>query len=575
MVKIKIRSIRIQTRLIVSFLLLSIVPLAATSLISYKKSSDAIQTKINTYSVQVMDDVSRNLQTELTFKESLCEELAMTDEIQKNLIDYTKLTNTEKYKIEDDITLKFVEKMRLSAFNASSDITSLNIIINSNVIMGTGQNNYDPNQLIEIYNETKDDNYKYNYTIVKDLNGNFQVAIDSIIKNHITGEEIGTLILTFKDSYISDICKQLEIGEDADVLIMDSKGKIVSSNDESKAPINKEYLEKTLIQKVIENNELKQHSFSMDILGEKRLVAYNRITNCDWFIVSTIPYTYLQEESKSLMLSIIFIGLVCLIFAIPLSFIISFSISRPLSRLKKHMNEVQMGKLDIELSDNNSDEIAEISTGFNDMISSIRLLIKDNIDTQNEIVYKLGAVTEARSQETGNHIKRVAQYSKLIALKYGIPEKEADIVRIASTLHDVGKISIPDNILLKPGKLTVEEFEIMKTHAVIGNEILSNSNKKVLKIASIIALEHHERYDGTGYPRGISGDKIGIYSRIVSLTDVFDALATDRVYKKKWEFTKIVEYIKKQRGKQFDPKIVDIFLANLDEIKIIQNNLSD
>ena len=569
----KIRSIKIQTRLIVSFLLMSCIPLTVTSLLIYKKSSDAIQTKINTYSVQVMADVSKHLQTELAFKESLFEELDMTDEIQKGLTNYMKLNNIERYKIEDNITSKFVEKMRLSAFNDSSNITSINIIIDKNVIMGAGQNNYNLNQLIEISNECN--NESYNYKIIKDLNGCFEVSIDRVVKNHINGERIGTLIMTFKQSYISNICKQLRIGDNADVLIMDSKGIIVSSNNESKIPVNEEYLEKTLIKNILKNNELKNYSFSMDILGERRLVAYDCIENSEWFIVSTIPYTYLQVESKNLMWNIVFICLVCFIFAIPLSFIISFSISKPLSKLKNIMNEVKLGKLDVELVDNNSDEIAEISTGFNDMISSIRSLVKDNIDTQKEIIYKLGAVTEARSQETGNHIRRVAHYSRLIALKYGATEEEADILKIASTLHDVGKISIPDSILLKPGKLTEEEFEIMKTHAVVGNEILCNSNKPILQIASEIALEHHERYDGTGYPRGISGDQIGIYSRIVSLTDVFDALATDRVYKKKWEFSKIVEYIKEQRGKQFDPKIVDIFLDNLDEIKRIQDKLKD
>jgi putative two-component system response regulator len=138
---------------------------------------------------------------------------------------------------------------------------------------------------------------------------------------------------------------------------------------------------------------------------------------------------------------------------------------------------------------------------------------------------------------------------------------------MASTLHDIGKISILDCVLLKPGKLTQEEFEIMKTHTVIGYELLSNSNKPILKIASKIAREHHEKYDGTGYPRGISGEEIGVYARIVALTDVFDALGTERVYKKKWEWDKIIDYIKEQRGKQFDPKIVDIFLENLEEIK--------
>ena len=573
MLHIKIRSIKIQTRLIVSFLLLSFIPLAITSLISYKKSSDAIENKINIYSIQLMADVGRNLQTQLTFKESLCEELDMSEEIQKDLIVYDKKNSVEKYKIEDNIKSEFIRKMRLSAFNASSDITSINIITGNNSIMGVGQNNYNPNQLIDIYNQSKDEGY--NYRVIKDLNGNFQVSIDRVVKSHVNGQRIGTLILTFKSSYISNICNELQIGDNADVLIMDSKGTIVSSNNESKIPINKEYLEKKLIENILQNNEVKNYSFSMDILGEKRLVAYDKIENCDWFIISTIPYTYLQSESKSLMWNIVFIGVLCSIFAVPISILISFSISKPLSKLKNLMNEVKMGNFNIKLEDNNSDEIAEISTGFNDMISSINSLIKDNVDTQKEIIYKLGAVTEARSQETGNHIRRVAHYSRVIALEYGATEEEADILKIASTLHDVGKISIPDSILLKPGKLTPEEFEIMKTHTVVGNEILCNSNKPILEIASNIALEHHERYDGTGYPRGLSGDQIGIYSRIVSLTDVFDALATERVYKKKWGFSEIVEYIKEQRGKQFDPKIVDIFLNNLDEIQRIQHKLKD
>ena len=140
----------------VSFLLLSFMPLAITSMISYKKSSDAIQTKIQIYLAQIMLDVSRNLKTELTFKESLCEELSMTEEIQKELTNYVKLSNNEKFNIEDNINLKFIEKMRLSAFSASLDITSINIITDKNTIMGAGQNNYDQNQLIEIYNEFKD-----------------------------------------------------------------------------------------------------------------------------------------------------------------------------------------------------------------------------------------------------------------------------------------------------------------------------------------------------------------------------------------------------------------------------------
>jgi HD-GYP domain-containing protein (c-di-GMP phosphodiesterase class II) len=574
-VHIKIRSIKIHTRLMVSFLLLSFLPLAVTSLLSYKKSNDSIQTKIQIYLSQIMKDVSENLKTELTFKEGLCEEISMSEEIQNGLTNYVKLDSNEKFNIEDDIRSLFVEKMRLSGFSAPLDITSINIITDMNTIIGSGQNYYNKNQLVDIYNEFKDEGYKYNYKLIKDSNGNFEISVAKIINNNISGARIGTLILTFKEAYISDICKQLNIGDNADVFIMNSKGKIVSSNNASKIPINKEYSEKELMKEILNNNKVKNNSFSLDIMGEKRLVAYNSIENCDWFIVSTIPYAYLQSESKNLMWNIVFIGLMCLVCAVPFSFIISSSISSPLRKLKNIMDEAQSGNLDVELSDNNIDEIAGIATGFNDMISSIKLLIKDNIDTQNEIVFKLGDVTEARSQETGNHISRVAYYSKLIAMKYGIPEEDAEMLKMASTLHDIGKISIPDCVLLKPGKLTEEEFEIMKTHTVIGYELLSNSSKPILKIASRIAREHHEKYNGTGYPRGISGEEIEVYSRIVALTDVFDALGTERVYKEKWEWDRIIDYIKEQRGKQFDPKIVDIFLENLDEIREIKDSLKD
>lgn len=570
-----LRTIKIENRLITSFLLLSFIPLTVSSFIGYKKSSDAIKTKTKIYSVQVMSEFSRNLKIQLSYIESLCEELTMAEEIQQKLRNYENASKNEKFKIDDNITTKFIEKMRLLTFNNSSDITSINILPNKDTIIGVGQNNYDSKQFEEIFNKSIFENDKYSYEIVSDLNGNFQIVVDKVVKNHVNGLMLGTLILTFKESYISNVFKQLNMGENSDIFLINSEGNIVSSNDEVKIPINKKYSEDMLIKNILKSNEEKKNDFSMTLNGEKRLVAYYSIENSDWFIVSTIPYKYLQSESESLRLYIILIGLLCFIFAIPVSFIISFSISVPISRLKRAMNEAKNGNFDTELIDNNSDEMAEISSRFNDMISSIKSLVQENIDTQREIVYKLAAVTEARSQETGNHIIRVAYYSKLIALKYGIPEEEVDIFKMASTLHDIGKISIPDTILLKPGKLTEDEFEAMKKHTHIGYEILSSSNKPIFKFASIISYEHHERYDGTGYPRGLKGEEISIFSRIVALTDVFDALGTERVYKKKWELNKIIDYINEQRGKQFDPKIVDIFMDNLSEIKMIQTYLKD
>ncbi|GGA07892.1 transcriptional regulator [Paenibacillus marchantiophytorum] len=195
--------------------------------------------------------------------------------------------------------------------------------------------------------------------------------------------------------------------------------------------------------------------------------------------------------------------------------------------------------------------------------------------TQQEIIYTMGEITETRSKETGHHVKRVAEYSHLLAIKYGLPAQEAEVIRLASPMHDVGKVGIPDAILNKPGALTKEEFDIMKTHSNLGYEMLKHSNKQVLNAAAIIAGQHHERYDGTGYPLGLKGEQIHLYGRITALADVFDALCSDRVYKKAWELDRVLDLLKTERGKHFDPDIVDIFLTNLDQFLVIKEQYKE
>jgi response regulator RpfG family c-di-GMP phosphodiesterase len=196
-------------------------------------------------------------------------------------------------------------------------------------------------------------------------------------------------------------------------------------------------------------------------------------------------------------------------------------------------------------------------------------------NTQKEIIYTMGEITETRSKETGHHVKRVAEYSRLLALKYGLSEQESEVIRLASPMHDVGKVGIPDAVLNKPGKLTPEEFDIMKTHASLGHEMLKHSTKKVLNAAAIIALQHHEKYDGSGYPAGLRGEEIHIYGRLTAIADVFDALCSDRVYKKAWELESVLELLKNERGQHFDPTLVDIFLGNLDEFLKIKEQYTD
>ena len=187
-------------------------------------------------------------------------------------------------------------------------------------------------------------------------------------------------------------------------------------------------------------------------------------------------------------------------------------------------------------------------------------------ENQREMIYALMEMMESTSDETGQHIRRVAEYAKLLAhyTDYLTDEDEL-VIFMAAPMHDIGKIAIPKEILHKPGRLTEDEFTIMKTHAEKAEEFLKNSHRKLLKAASIIASQHHEKWDGSGYPRGLKGEDIHIFGRIVALADVFDALTHKRQYKEAWDIDAAVEYIRDHEGTQFDPELVKIFNDHLPE----------
>lgn len=194
---------------------------------------------------------------------------------------------------------------------------------------------------------------------------------------------------------------------------------------------------------------------------------------------------------------------------------------------------------------------------------------------QQEIIYKMGEIAETRSKETGNHVKRVAYYSKLLAELYGLSLKEIEILFAASPMHDIGKVGISDSILNKRSKLTKEEFDVIKKHTILGHNILKESTGEVFQAAAIIAKEHHEKFDGTGYPFGLKGEEIHIYGRITAVADVFDALGHDRVYKQAWDIEKILDLFQKEKGKHFDPYLIELFFTHLDKFLEIKESLED
>ena len=279
---------------------------------------------------------------------------------------------------------------------------------------------------------------------------------------------------------------------------------------------------------------------------------------------------------------VIYIGTLMIFIAIILSFAFGRMLKNDTKVIIENINIVKNGQYSNTKTINRPDELGEISFAIKNMsmsikegIEQIELLHDEISNTQKEIIYTMGEIAETRSKETGNHVKRVAEYSYILAIKLGLSQEEASTLKLASPMHDIGKVGIPDNILNKPGKLTFDEFEIMKTHAQLGFEMLKHSKKPILQAAAIVSREHHEKYNGLGYPRGLKESQIHIFARITAVADVFDALGSNRVYKKAWEDEKIFKLFREEKGKHFDPKIIELFFENIDEIFKVRKMFQD
>jgi putative two-component system response regulator len=207
--------------------------------------------------------------------------------------------------------------------------------------------------------------------------------------------------------------------------------------------------------------------------------------------------------------------------------------------------------------------------------AKVRERTQELVDTQLEIVRRLGRAGEYRDNDTGMHVIRMSKSCQRLALAAGLGEKLSELILHASPMHDVGKIGIPDHVLLKPGKLTADEWAIMKTHATIGADILGEHGSEIMTTAATIAISHHEKWDGSGYPQGTKGEQIPIEGRIAAICDVFDALTSERPYKKAWTVDDAVAYINDNSGKQFDPTLVKLFNQVLPDLLRIRDRYAD
>jgi len=337
-----------------------------------------------------------------------------------------------------------------------------------------------------------------------------------------------------------------------------------------------------------DNNHIFHETFEIEndsFLNQNSFGLIYAIAANNWKLGFVIPFDVAFMQAHDILKQLILISLsVTLIITFLGYIIIKRVVVNPITHISNQLIADKNNNI-LELVPIVTDQHGEIGTmvstlnnrtgALQENYKTVLNLQKEIEETQKEVVFTMGAIGESRSKETGNHVKRVAEYSKTLAKHYGLPDDECEMLKQASPMHDIGKVAIPDSILNKPGRFNDEERKIMDTHAKLGYEMLKHSERPLLKMAETVAYEHHEKWDGSGYPRGFKGEQIHIYGRITALADVFDALGSSRVYKAAWDDEKIFKLFKDERGKHFEPKLIDIFFEHIDEFLSIRDKFKD
>jgi HD-GYP domain-containing protein (c-di-GMP phosphodiesterase class II) len=247
---------------------------------------------------------------------------------------------------------------------------------------------------------------------------------------------------------------------------------------------------------------------------------------------------------------------------------------RPIGVLRRGLERIGAGDLDTPIDLRDRTELGLLAGTMDTMAGQLKASRAESqakereiVRTQHDLIETLCVVVEGRSHETASHTIRVGQMAALLAHLAGLDAEHIDLLRQAAPMHDLGKVAIPDAVLNKPGKLNDDEYRLMQTHASVGHRILDQSDRPLLKAAAVVAHDHHERWDGKGYPRGLRGESIHVYGRIVAICDVFDALTNDRVYRPAMPLTTALAIMREGRGTQFDPRLLDLFLGAIDRFR--------
>lgn len=392
------RNLKIRTRLILLFTILSLIPVVVTIFFVYKDSSNALKEKISIYSVQVMNQVSENIKRELDRLENDSVEIEFSNIVQKTLLNYDQMgeweiqnaiyimreNHVKKFSFLHDVSdvlLYTKERKKINAYGDSGFSFNLKQEYLEHYL-----NQLDEKDGGVVWTSTNIDN---EYHLVKhvsnaeQLSKNNGVLLGRAVKSLTEGEIIGYLMIRTNERYLSNIYKDIDIGRDAEIFVLDKTGVVVSSRS-PRVPVTKEYPDKNMIENIRKSIESGQSVFHYEIGSEKYLVSFAPVQGKDWFVVGTIPFSYINSDSQKIYMGAIFITIVCFIVAVLLAYLFSFSILAPLTRLRRAMNQVQKGNLSVSIEENYKDEIGEVSQNFNHMLLEINSLMENITKQENQ-----------------------------------------------------------------------------------------------------------------------------------------------------------------------------------------------
>ena len=364
-----------------------------------------------------------------------------------------------------------------------------------------------------------------------------------------------------KDLFLS--CLTDTAYEDEGMIFIDENNSIILNTSSGNENVDEE---------VIKNLD----NITNNVVKHKSYTSYrSEATDKGWTYVAYIHHKSIQSTiTKNIWVSVAVIFASILVASF-ISFILATKEVSIIKKLSLAAGSVSQGKYDIRVPEVANDEITDVSASFNTMAEKVQETLNELIEQQDSISANFATILANKSGESGNHVKRVSEYSAILATELGFNENEIHDIRIASMLHDVGKIMVDENILHKPGRFTDEEYEIMKQHVVYGGQLLKGVPGNIMQLGAIIAQYHHERWDGTGYCSKLKGDEIPLEAQIASVADVFDALVSKRCYKPAWTIDDAYNEIVAQSGKQFSPRCVEAFQKCFEQFKEIAEQYRD